>query len=285
MKKKYVTCDLCHKNETSIICYPVLTAGPVVKCKNCGLVINPWKVNQEICCKLGKKYQNLGLAFEYESKWRDLRFIDKLKIIQSYKKSGTLLDVGCGPGVFLEMAKEVYDCYGVDINFGHCQKAKEKGVLNIFNGTLKNAKFENNFFDVIIALNVLEHIPSPMNELKEINRVLKKDGILMLEIPNIQSIWFKLFRKKWRQFLPDHYFYFSPDTITKYLQKTSFDVLKIGYDKKIFDLGYMVSRFSLINRRLGKLFSKLIFQMKLNNRLIKFKMSDSLLVIAEKEIT
>lgn len=282
---KYVTCDLCGKNETSIICYPLLTAGPVLKCKNCGLVYNPWKVNQEICSKLGKKYQNLGLAFEYESKWRDLRFIEKLKIIQSYKKSGRLLDVGCGPGVFLKMAKEVYDCYGVDTNPIHCQKAKDERSLRVFNGTLKEAKFENDFFDMIVASNVLEHTYSPMRELKEMNRVLKKGGILMLEIPNIQSVWFKLFRKKWRQFLPDHYFYFSPDTITKYLQKTSFDVLKIGYDKKIFDLGYIISRFSLINRRLGKLFSKVIFQMKLNNKLIKFKFSDSLLVIAKKEAT
>ncbi len=283
---RYIVCDLCGKDETAVICHPLLTVGPVVKCSNCRLVyVNPRVQNEEIRSKLSRRYQNLGLAFEYESKWRNLRFVEKVNIIQRHKRSGRLLDMGCASGVFLKIAEEFYDCYGVDTNPVHCQKAKDERSLRVFNGTLKEAKFESNFFDIIVALNVLEHTYSPMSELKEMNRVLKRKGILMLEIPNIQSIWFKMFRKKWRQFLPDHYFYFSPDTITKYLQKTSFDVLKIGYDKKIFDLGYMVSRFSLINRRLGKLFSKLIFQMKLNNKLIKFKFSDSLLVIAEKEVT
>ena len=87
-----------------------------------------------------------------------------------------------------------------------------------------------------------------MQELRDINRTLKRGGILLLEILNIQSIWFKIFIKKWRQFLPDHYFYFSPKTITEYLRKSGFKIIKIGYDKKISDIGYLVSRFNLINR-------------------------------------
>ncbi len=273
---EYLVCDLCGSDVTTVICCPRFTVNPVVKCNNCGLVyVNPRINNQEIYSKLGKEYQDSDLSFEYESRWRDLRFIDKLKIIQSYKEAGKLLDVGCGPGVFLEIARETYDCYGVDTNPVHSQKAKNERGLKVFNGTLKEVKFEDEFFDVIVALNVLEHTFSPMQELIEINRTLKRGGILLLEIPNIQSIWFKIFRKKWRQFLPDHYFYFSPKTITEYLRKSGFKIIKIGYDKKFSDIGYLVSRFNLINRWMGNLLSKLCFCLGLRNKVIKFKISVS----------
>jgi len=142
---------------------------------------------------------------------------------------GRILDLGCGSGrllvLFLEKGWEVY---GVDISKAACISTKKKVGKNVFCGELEDQNFPSDFFDMVILWHVIEHIPDPRKVLKEIRRILKKDGILVLALPNIESLQFKIFRKYWFPLdVPRHLYHFSPRTIKRLLELSGFDVVKL----------------------------------------------------------
>ena len=84
---------------------------------------------------------------------------------------------------------------------------------------------------------VIEHLPDPLSELRRVHRVLRKDGMLTINTPNIGSICGKLYKEKFRLVCPTHHiYYFSTKTLSCMLEKTGFKVHKISYH--YFDTPY-----------------------------------------------
>jgi SAM-dependent methyltransferase len=101
--------------------------------------------------------------------------------------------------------------------------------LKIHNGELSSAKYPNNFFDVIVMWHVLEHISNTSELLTEIRRILKPDGFLVILVPNIASLEFKVFGINWKGLdLPRHLYHFSPFTLNALLTGSGFRVSKIS---------------------------------------------------------
>lgn len=103
-------------------------------------------------------------------------------------RCNNLLDVGCGTGVIMHFIKgRVKKIYGIDVSKEDLQKAKMKGILTTYvNFDRMKFPFETNFFDTVTCLDVIEHVLDPQMLLKEIHRVLRKDGTLILSTPNIR---------------------------------------------------------------------------------------------------
>lgn len=106
-------------------------------------------------------------------------------------KGRKLLDVGSGTGtISLELQKKGYEVFGLDFSTVGVQKSREKGINAIECDLDKDGiPFENNFFDVVWAGDVVEHVFDPIFLLKEINRVLKYDGKILLSTPNDINIF------------------------------------------------------------------------------------------------
>jgi len=167
-------------------------------------------------------------------------FGEGFKLIDSFKQPGRLLDVGCGMGIFLTMAKERgWEVSGVDISDYATGFARERFSINCFVGRLKNANFPNNYFDVITLWDVIEHFESPLEELEEIRRILSDDGIIFFDTPNVESLmrqiahWlyritgglFKYpVKKLYHQF---HLYYFSIKTLKMLLDKSGFEIIEL----------------------------------------------------------
>lgn len=128
---------------------------------------------------------------------------------------------------------------------------------------------------------VIEHVPSPSGVVCEVYRILRKEGLFIIEIPKL-DIWFKFLGKKWRQFIPGHYWFFNPTTIEKLLNKYNFKILQIKSVGKSVSLRFLLNRVERLIGRPTKVFLKTLEILGLEERTIYINPGDIMLVIAKK---
>lgn len=106
------------------------------------------------------------------------------------KNQKTILDVGCGTGKNMEELSALGAVYGIDSSEEALLFCKKRGLKNIQKGFIEKIPFEKNSFDVVCALDVLEHVED-MEAVSEIYRVLKNKGILIFTVPAFSWLWSK----------------------------------------------------------------------------------------------
>ncbi|NOY35620.1 MAG: class I SAM-dependent methyltransferase [bacterium] len=146
-----------------------------------------------------------------------------------FPKGGKFLEVGAGSGDFLHLLKEKgYNAEGVELSRRAVEQAKENYNSDLFCGTLNEAAFNDYFFDFIAMYHVLEHVPNPLPLLKEVNRVLKPGGVLLIELPHVTGVDARLSRRLLENILdyPNHLYLFPQKTIKKMLLKSGFEILE-----------------------------------------------------------
>jgi 2-polyprenyl-3-methyl-5-hydroxy-6-metoxy-1,4-benzoquinol methylase len=161
------------------------------------------------------------------------------------KRNWNYLDVGCGAGDFLYKMKYFgMKCHGIEISQEAASKIKKD--FPIKNTETSNADFKSSYFDVITMNHVIEHSLNPIKDLKNLNRMLKKKSILIVGIPNKDSLAFSIFKKYWVQIdAPRHNYLFSKNTLSKALKKTGFNIIKIRYCSQPFQ--FTSSLYNLLN--------------------------------------
>jgi SAM-dependent methyltransferase len=159
---------------------------------------------------------------------------ERKRIIEKYKRPGSILDVGCGTAEFLKtMRRAGWKATGIDTSAE--VKKYEIEEIKIYCEDLINMKFADRSFDVITLWQVFEHLNNPGKHLTEIWRILKDDGILIVSVPNIESLQAAISRNKWFHLdLPRHKYHFSPMTVSEMLAKFNFSIKKV----KHFSLEY-----------------------------------------------
>lgn len=190
--------------------------------------------------------------------------ISKKTIVTSFvgkflkKRNANILDIGCGTGKNLESLKEYGKIYGLDSAKEAISFCKQRG-LNIRLGQAENIPFKSDFFDLVTLLDVLEHTDDNKT-LKEVYRVLKKDGLLILSVPAFSWLWSKWddilnhkrrYNKKDLIILLKHY-NFTIIYITYLYSFLVFPALIIRKIKQRFSNGYS-SDFKLSNTILNKI--------------------------------
>ncbi|MBT8363717.1 MAG: class I SAM-dependent methyltransferase [Deltaproteobacteria bacterium] len=117
-----------------------------------------------------------------------------------------ILDWGAGDGSFLRLLdRQGYDSYGID-NFSSPISHKK-----LISASIEDAPFVNEFFDAITCFHVLEHISNPVPSVAKAFSLLKPGGIFVVEVPNIASWGFKVFKKAWYPLdIPVHLNHFNP---------------------------------------------------------------------------
>ena len=108
-------------------------------------------------------------------------FLDKTKL--------NILDVGCGTGALLRELGDYGNVQGLDFSPRAVSFCKERGLLNVEQGSATEIRYENKTFDLVLALDVLEHIKDDRKALSEINRVLKPGGIAIIFVPAFMFLW------------------------------------------------------------------------------------------------
>jgi 2-polyprenyl-3-methyl-5-hydroxy-6-metoxy-1,4-benzoquinol methylase len=197
------------------------------------------------------------------------------------------LDVGCAAGFFMAVAQdEGWQVQGVEPSLFVANYASSQMGLHVYQGTLRDANYPPESWDVVTLWDVLEHMPNPHQELEEIHRVLKRQGILALETQNIDSWLPKILGKNWGHFGHHlHLFHFTPKTITRILADTGFRVLEITSKDggKVCSIRFFVDKLHSINKSLFLLLNRLMFAFpSLAHRSFYINPGDEMIVIAQK---
>jgi len=152
----------------------------------------------------------------------------KLNLINSFPlNEKTLLDIGCGTGDFLKTAQENnWIVSGIEPNKKARSIANTKTGNRIFDVD-QLVNFKSHSFNVITLWHVLEHLPNLQDHITILNRLLKKDGILIIAVPNYKSFDAKYYKNFWAAYdVPRHLWHFSQLSIEKLFSKANMSVQK-----------------------------------------------------------
>jgi 2-polyprenyl-3-methyl-5-hydroxy-6-metoxy-1,4-benzoquinol methylase len=239
-----VTCNLCGSNNFKVVEEDQLPFR-VLRCKNCSLVfVHPHPDYIELKEHYDKGYYSAWVDVQREKRIR--MWSNRLKKLKKFRFGGKLLDVGCGEGAFLQLAKkDGWKISGTEMSSYAAEYAADILGVDIFCGELPDAGYPDNSFEVVTMWHVLEHVTDPNNYLNAIYRILKPDGLLVVAVPNannlVMQIAYRIFkRRKSKLFSKDekevHLYHFSPITIKAYLEKAGFSCLSISPDYGIIEL-------------------------------------------------
>ena len=166
------------------------------------------------------------------------RFLANLKHEVEFLRSlpsGRILDIGCGPGFLLSALEGGWQRHGVEVSAFAAKHAAQWG--EIFVGEVEAARYPDAWFDAIVMHHVIEHIPEPGGTIREVHRVLKPGGVLLLGTPDFDSGCARLFGERYRLLNdPTHVSLFSNDSMHRFLRDHGFLVEKVDYP--FFDTPY-----------------------------------------------
>lgn len=197
-------------------------------CRPCGLTfVFPWpddRTLQNHYDDYGRRYYSLdGLQdFLLSSK----HYYRELALLLRRTKPGTLLDVGCSVGGFVQAAGELgYRAEGIDVSPSSVAVGQRVGV-NVRAGDFLSSSFANKF-DVITMWATLEHLPGPNRYVARARELLRPGGVLLASVPNYMGITQRLIGARDRYVCLDHLNYWTARGFAAYLRRFDFEVLEV----------------------------------------------------------
>ncbi|MGC2639242.1 MAG: class I SAM-dependent methyltransferase [Acidobacteriaceae bacterium] len=157
------------------------------------------------------------------------RWRDRNAVLSLHKTAGSLLDMGCSSGAFLETLRgPSWNLSGIEMSAESATLARERTGADIFNGTILEAAFAPGSFDVVTCFDVLEHLYEPRRVMARVAEWLKPGGIFYVLVPNIDSAEGRVFRSYWHGLeLPRHLFHYSPSSLTALAQGAGLDPVSV----------------------------------------------------------
>lgn len=250
----------------------------LVSCKECTLkYINP-RPKTEI---IARSYEE-AIDFEFV-KQNELRIqtfhknfkniIKLLKITPS--RDFRILDVGCAGGAFPKVASDLgFGVVGVEPSRWMCNLSQEKYKLDIRQGTLEEQNFKKESFDMVSLWDVIEHLTRPDLALKEIKHILKPEGYLIVNYPDIDSFFSKILRRNWPFLLSVHLYYYNRITMRRQLETKGFEIINISSYWQSLNLDYVLQR-AATYFRIFSLFEKFAKYLGIGNIHVTYNMGQN----------
>lgn len=282
-------CNLCG----SLAAHYLYKELGIIECDACGLVRVDAIPGRE---QLRRLYsENYFRSTDSGTLGYDDYIADRKKISKTFQKrmseiercigrKGRLLDVGCAAGFSLEVARERgWDAHGIEISEFACNFARSTLGLNVSCGSLQEADLAPKTFDVVTMWDYIEHCPDPARELTLANQLMKTRGLLALSTPDICSLPARTWGANWMGIKQgEHLFYFSPETITRLLRQSGFEVIRLKHVGKYVDVAFFIKRTGLYSSAIERLLGHAARLLRVADRVLYVNPFDIMLVYGRK---
>ncbi len=238
-----ITCHICGSSSYD---FAIKDGFKLFKCSVCSLVfVYPQPPQDDLAQKVysGKvgyqanKIKDISQVKVTRAFCKVLNFVDSVK---KNLKGNKVCDIGASNGEFLYAARaRGYDVCGVELNESTAAVAHSHG-LNVFVGTLSQAGLPNGSCDIVHMGDLIEHVPSPRDLLKDVQRILNSKGYVIISTPNLNCIWamgtqllYRLFGIPVSSFTPPHHlFQFSDSNLDILLKESGFVFVSRWYNRR-----------------------------------------------------
>jgi SAM-dependent methyltransferase len=175
----------------------------------------------------------INRAYHVVRKFTLSKKLNLVRII-TQKSKGRLLDIGCGTGAFLALCRDKgWQVKGMEPSISAREYARSHYKLEL-SGADSWSEINNGTIDAITGWHVLEHIYRIDETIAEIKRILTKDGVLILALPNCSSADAEFYGKYWAAYdVPRHIWHFKPNDVKRYFEERGFvlsSVLPMPWD-------------------------------------------------------
>ena len=252
-------CPICKSNERQIG-IEINQKIKVYECKSCSLAyVDPFPVDSTDIYE--KKYFDKSLvSYDKIRDYRIKRFgSERLELIKKYITSGSLLDIGCGVGWFLEAAKkDGFKVYGQEVSKDLAEYTGDLLDIKVFENDVSEIDLK---FDVITMFDLIEHVSDPLKLLEDCKKILNPGGIILAFTPNYDSFGIKEMGLDSSLVCPPaHLTYFTKKSILQFSKIVNMKLLH--YETKGMDIADFAAYFhylgeSKISKTFFKLFDKL----------------------------
>lgn len=232
----------------------------LIRCRTCGVGFTRPKLSgAELAAYYPREYYSLDDNVNLE---RALRRHNRARVqrIKRFINGGKLLDIGAGTGMFLKAARESgFEVHGLEISGEAARFGRDTWRLDIRTGDLHATTLPANTYDVVTLGHVFEHLPEPRAAAQRLYSVLKPGGLVVIAVPNFDSIQARLFRAAWFHLdIPRHLFHYTPSVMERIMTNTGFKILDLNFFSRQHNWAGILGSVMELSRPGESFFHKLI---------------------------
>ena len=242
----------------------------LVRCRRCGLMYLDPRVRQDVV--LAGYSAGEDETFISQAAQREATFAPYLPIIDGLLgRKGRVLDVGTAGGSFLAVAKRRgWEVIGCEPSRWLCEWGSRHYGIEIRPGTIFDLALPDRSVDVVSLWDVLEHVPDPLAVLRECRRVVKDDGLIVVNVPDSDSWIAKAMGRRWVFLLSVHLYYFALGSLTRMLDTAGFKVVRHSAHWQRLELGYVFQRMEAYIPLLPKLARAVVRALRLEHLAVPY---------------
>lgn len=284
-------CIICNKKQIKQFTYH---GFEYFKCPKCGLVSTfPYPTDEEIEKHYQKEFKKGNYRFlrNYSAQYRRVYrgFLREIKrhlnsdgrILSGIK----ILDIGCFTGDFLYMAAaEGAEVRGVELQKEAVEIADIKLPGRVVQKDIASNPFKNQEFDIITMFGLIEHVKDPASLISNVSKLLKKDGILVIQTPNSGSFLARTMKKYWPAYTPvEHIHLFTKKSVKLLLGKHQLKLVFFKNHFKILPVAYVYNMLDVFGPEIKKILKKfeLVYNPNKSERSLPFYIGE-MFIIAKK---
>jgi len=305
------SCPVCNQHNASLLMRPPQSPGPVSRCRNCGMVYVDAIEDARALIQDGPvlspgadpkiltsaDLDDVRGSWEFESfpdpasEWAALEqnagaYLDRVEQFSPLKTGKSrLLDFGSGWGIFLAAAQQRgWLTRGLEPLPASSVFARAAFGLRITTDTLRAHTFPAEYFDVVTAFQVFEHLSEPRAVLQILHNALRQSGVLFIEVPCYKACMMRLTGWRHRHFVSDHLNFFCCKTLTRLLEDNGFEVIDHCHPCRRMSLSHL-SRFWIkryLPARLSDAADRWLQRMNLGSHVVALNLGDILTVVGRK---